>query len=953
MLSKRFEKRKNIGAHAVSTTLRIQLYDIVNDEQSLFLFGRNEAGESVSIVTNTFKHYFILAFNNATQSEFVEKSIELVKSLPGVHNVSRMPQKQFRNMHHFTTEFLDIIFQVQLDKLTDCIGNHLQRIKQNICDDANFFETDLNACQRFSLDTGVHCGGWYNLNLLEIGGVVDKSRQKTIVTHEYHTNTIKGVKLRGVSKCSDEQNNSLASFKLLGLDIECDNKPGQFPSAEKDAIIHVGLVHSHIDTMSGKFVTHRRVDVVLVDVDNKEELTIKGYPHGIDFVCVSNERDLLDAMCEVVKNSDCDFIMGYNSEDFDFTYLFNRAVAIDHSNLYMGRVLNMSINNFKNSFSGKFYTNFFGRVSVDMMRVVKNIKLRSYKLNDVAEHFLHEKKDDVPPNKISEIHHRSVDGKLIIGRYCVRDAELTVLLAEKLGTIVFYIQLAKLTYLNVTHLLQRGQQIRVLNLIRIEGQQQQRRRQRRQRDDEQNSVNYLIPHRDRTNYDSVGGIKRKICGDSSKSYSGGAVIEPEPGLYNDPVITIDVNSLYPSIILAYNICFSTHITEDSPQSHTAVNIVANGERFVQRQQLLGIIPRACMKLIESRKQVKQKMKKIAVSDFQYTVFDNEQLAIKVVTNSIYGTLGAITSVLSRIKLAESVTTTGQRILLSTRNYVHNDFALESGIRSVQEGQISCTVCYGDTDSLFVQLKTESSPASVKNAFEIGNNLVKNINSNLPENINFEFEKVYSYLILFSKKKYIGLKQETINGPIKFEQRGIETVRRDTCAFIVDIMDKCMNCLVSGTHESIDVIFERIKEIVRYAVDEIKEKRVDYKQMSISKEYRKLSTMRTQIPQIFVATKMKVRDPGSAPNYGERIEFVILDRLCAENIANELGGPTYLGIRNITGLCVLAEDVTHAHNNRLPLNVDYYINKVLHPPLMRILMPLLSESQMKEFNNIVK
>ena len=123
-----------------------------------------------------------------------------------------------------------------------------------------------------------------------------------------------------------------------------------------------------------------------------------------------------------------------------------------------------------------------------------------------------------------------------------------------------------------------------------------------------------------------GDDDKKGKSSSGPSYSGGLVLAPKKGFYDDYIVLMDFNSLYPSIIQEFNVCFTTNVTEDDS------NCSADDE---QR----GILPEEIRKLVESRKQVKSLMKASNVSEDQMRQYDIRQKALKLTANSMYGCLG--------------------------------------------------------------------------------------------------------------------------------------------------------------------------------------------------------------------------------------------------------------------------------------------------------------------------
>lgn len=108
-----------------------------------------------------------------------------------------------------------------------------------------------------------------------------------------------------------------------------------------------------------------------------------------------------------------------------------------------------------------------------------------------------------------------------------QDAYLPQRLMDKLMCFVNYIEMARVTGVPFNYLLSRGQSIKVLSQLFRKA----------------NDEGYLVP-----------GMKSE---GSDEQYEGATVIEPKKGYYDVPIATLDFSSLYPSIMMAHNLCYTT------------------------------------------------------------------------------------------------------------------------------------------------------------------------------------------------------------------------------------------------------------------------------------------------------------------------------------------------------------------------------------------------------------
>lgn len=147
-------------------------------------------------------------------------------------------------------------------------------------------------------------------------------------------------------------------------------------------------------------------------------------------------------------------------------------------------------------------------------------------------------------------------------------------------------------------------------------------------------------------------------GKRKPAYSGGLVLEPKRGFYDRFILLLDFNSLYPSIIQEYNICFTTL---DHAQCSPGDDEAYMKLRLPDPSVSLGILPSEIRVLVERRRKVKQLMKSAQGNPELYVEYDIRQKALKLTANSMYGCLGFPNSRFYAKPLAALVTSKGREV----------------------------------------------------------------------------------------------------------------------------------------------------------------------------------------------------------------------------------------------------------------------------------------------------
>merc|ERR1719433_1640760 len=224
----------------------------------------------------------------------------------------------------------------------------------------------------------------------------------------------------------------------------------------------------------------------------------------------------------------------------------------------LGRMKNQRSRKRINTIAGREVVeiDFDGRVVFDMMVVIqKEQKLSSYSLNAVSAEFLGEQKEDVHYSMIGDLFKTSAETRRRLAVYCLKDAYLPMRLMEKLLCMYNYVEMARVTGTPINFLLNRGQMIKVTSQLL---------RKARQHD-------FIIP-------------TLRVQG-SEEKFEGATVLDPLTGYYAKPIATLDFASLYPSIMMAHNLCYTTLLRPDQVKTMDAEQVTkapTTGCCFVKR-----------------------------------------------------------------------------------------------------------------------------------------------------------------------------------------------------------------------------------------------------------------------------------------------------------------------------------------------------------------------------------
>lgn len=495
-------------------------------------------------------------------------------------------------------------------------------------------------------------------------------------------------------------------------------------------------------------------------------------PEGCDIMYVATEEILINEFVNKINEWDPDIFIGYEIEMLSWGYLVARGYKLEINLLkLLSRTPSVNV---RVTDEDKSSLKMTGRIVLDFWRLLRHeIALQSYTFENVVYHLLHER---LPHYSFKDLtlwwNHPSNLYRHIVSNYYFTKLQGILKLMDNLDLVGRTSELARLFGIQFYEVLSRGSQFRVesmmlriakpLNFIPVSPSVQQRAKMR---------APEILP----------------------------LILEPESKFYADPVIVLDFQSLYPSIIIAYNYCFTTclgrveHLGKNCPFEFGAtqfkisrskvsklleddqLNFSPCGVAYVKPEIRKGILPQMLQEILDTRLMVKQSMKLVNNNKTLQRVLHSRQLGLKLIANVTYGyTAANFSGRMACVEVADSVVSKGRETLQRAINLVENT------------PKWGAKVVYGDTDSLFVMIPGKSK----EDAFRIGSEIAETVTNENPSPIKLKLEKVYQPCILQTKKRYVGYMYESSDQKVpQYDAKGIETVRRDGCPAVAKVKIK--------------------------------------------------------------------------------------------------------------------------------------------------------------------
>ncbi|XBW38685.1 hypothetical protein QEN19_004273 [Hanseniaspora menglaensis] len=625
-----------------------------------------------------------------------------------------------------------------------------------------------------------------------------------------------------------------------------------------------------------------------------------------EFRFFNDEKTMLTAFMNMVKLCDPDFLLGHRLEQVELDILINRLITLNIKNF--SNIGRFQRNDFPNYFYGQSkYKNSLitgGRMIVDIgneLGISLTSKCDTWDLNEMYNLYSGkaDKVTQLEVNMQSLQHSESEtlwEQALLSSR---ADIDLIICLVENLQIIPLSLQLTNLAGNGWKQTLQGSRAIRNEFILLHEF----------------TKLKYIVPDPYMRQQQSSNTNNKK------STFQGGLVFEPEKGLHKNFTLVMDFNSLYPSIIQEFNICFTTverdqflttlDSSDDKKDEEEAEEVLP--EYPSKQDQQMGVLPKLLNTLVERRKAVKGLMA-TTTDQSKKNQYDIKQQALKLTANSMYGCLGFKQSRFYAKPLAMMITNKGREILQHTRQLAENNANLQ--------------VVYGDTDSVMINSRCNN----YNDAIKIGESFKQLVNKQYGS-LEIDIDNVFQRLLLTAKKKYAALNCYWDKGAnklaTKLEVKGLDMKRREYCPLTKKTSEDVLNLLLSELDEedSLNKIYDYLEDVStnllehKISVDQFK---INTK---LGKDPEDYGNAGNNMPAVQAA--MRLKKDGRQVKQGAVITFVIVDTEPSDATTDKSS------TISVAARAIPLRELMRKRG-KYKIDSDFYLEKQLMNPIKRLL-----------------
>ena len=598
------------------------------EDHLISIFGKTEDGKSVC-VTTSFEPYFYIKLPDIKYAKEIYRHIK--------DKCSEYIVVESKDIWGFQNNEKFLFMQVKFSNLEKRrkVDSFLRKplMLSSGAFPLKVYESNLDPMLRMMHRTGIQSTGW-----IDTGSECVRSHLASVdidlFCNDWET-------LKPVAR------DDIAPFVVASFDIESNSSTGKFPDADipGDACFQIAISL----TKFGSDEPYDKTCLCYKKTDPNLE--------GCNILSYDTEREMLEAFRDYLIKKDVDIMTGWNIFGFDLEYIYKRAMINGCSERFfnLGKLKSQQCEMvYKRLSSSALGDNMLkllpmtGRFIFDLFHEVKKgYKLDSYKLDHVSKLYLGDQKIDMPAKEMFARFREEDPVKLReVAEYCIKDTLLPHRLTKRLCTLLNLVEMAKATWVPISFLVERGQQIKVFSQLTKKARE----------------LGYMVPT---IRYGAI----------PIEPYEGATVLEAQGGAYYTPITALDFEALYPSIMMAHNLCYSTFVMDEKRYGNipgiTYEKFDLNGKTYKFAQGVPSLLPAILLELKQFRKQAKKDM--AAATGFMKEVYNGKQLAYKISMNSIYGFTGAGKGILPCVPIASTTTFKGRSMIEETKNYVEKNF----------------------------------------------------------------------------------------------------------------------------------------------------------------------------------------------------------------------------------------------------------------------------------------
>jgi DNA polymerase delta subunit 1 len=846
------------------------------EDHLISIFGKTEDGKSVC-VTTAFEPYFYIKLPDIKYAKEIYAKIE--------DKCSEYIIVESKDIWGFQNNEKFLFMQVKFSNLEKRRKTDAFLKKPLMLSSGPFplkvYESNLDPILRMMHRTGIQSTGW-----LDTGS-------ECVRSHLAHTDI--DLFCNDWESLKPVKRDDIAPFVVASFDIESNSSTGKFPDADiqGDACFQIAIslcTFGSDEPYDKTCLCYKKTDPDL---------------EGCNIVSFDTEREMLEAFRDYLKDKDVDIMTGWNIFGFDLEYIFKRAAMNKCSEQFynLGKLKDNQCDMvYKRLSSSALGDNMLkllpmsGRFIFDLFHEVKKgYKLDSYKLDNVSKLYLGDQKIDMPAK---EMFARFVEEDPVklreVAEYCIKDTLLPHRLTKRLCTLLNLVEMAKATWVPISFLVERGQQIKVFSQLTKKARE----------------LGFMVPT---IRYGAI----------PVEQYEGATVLEAQGGAYYTPITALDFEGLYPSIMMAHNLCYSTFVMDEKRYGNvpgiTYEKFDLNGKTYKFAQDVPSLLPSILLELKQFRKQAKKDM--AAATGFMKEVYNGKQLAYKISMNSIYGFTGAGKGILPCVPIASTTTYKGRSMIEETKNYVEKSFP-------------GAKVRYGDTDSVMVEFDVggRQGMEAIEYSWKLGEQAAEECTALFKRPNNLELEKVYCPYFLYSKKRYAAkLWTKNKQGEMNMDYidiKGLQVVRRDNTKFVREVCKELLDVVLGSSDP------EPAKQLALERAINLLEGHVPNEKLVLSQQLGD-SYKNNNLPHVAVRDKMRARRPGSEPQSGDRVPYLLVKTQDAKAKAYEK-----------------AEDPGWVDEHNIPIDYHHYFTNKFLNPICDLLEPLVKDPKNEIFGDII-